>query len=221
MYFSNMNFFTHMSPFPGKPIPAVRWYMENSEIESHSTSSDGKVVISKIDIPNVSRSFLNRTYTCQAKNTELISPYHRTVRVELHRKFRYVQLNLAYKYRRRRLLKKLFARVLPIRVLIIGISYYSTRMWCFCFFSLFLPTRVAIVNILLVSAARIPLSDLTKLSWGSWRAFFFLFFFFLPRMISVVSRLSETFFLLMLISLADSNESSSSFNVEDLLLQQK
>ncbi|XP_065222617.1 hemicentin-1-like isoform X2 [Planococcus citri] len=68
----------------GKPIPMVSWYMENTVIESHTTSSEGKVVTSKIDIPNVSRSFLNRTYTCQATNTNLIKPNRKTVRIELH-----------------------------------------------------------------------------------------------------------------------------------------
>lgn len=73
--------------FIGKPVPLVSWYMENNLIQSQSISSDGEVVISKIDIPNVSRSHLNRTYTCQATNTNLIQPLHKIVRIELNCKF--------------------------------------------------------------------------------------------------------------------------------------
>lgn len=82
--------------FTGKPIPIVSWYMENILLQSHSISSDGKVVISKIDVPSVTRSYLNRTYTCQATNTNLIQPFHRTVRLELNRKFS--PPNLRYKF---------------------------------------------------------------------------------------------------------------------------
>lgn len=80
----------------GKPVPSVSWYMENTLLQSHSVSSPDNVVISKIDVSSITRSYLNRTYTCQATNTNLIQPFHRTVRLELHRKFS--PLNLSYKF---------------------------------------------------------------------------------------------------------------------------
>lgn len=70
----------------GKPVPSVSWYMENTLLQSHSVSSPDNVVISKIDVSSITRSYLNRTYTCQATNTNLIQPFHRTVRLELHLK---------------------------------------------------------------------------------------------------------------------------------------
>ncbi|GBP04548.1 Synaptogenesis protein syg-2 [Eumeta japonica] len=67
-----------------RPQPTLSWLINNKPISEHTLlKNDGKVIISRIKIGAVDRSWLNTTVKCQATNTALLSPHERTARVEM------------------------------------------------------------------------------------------------------------------------------------------
>ncbi|XP_041982912.1 obscurin-like [Aricia agestis] len=77
----------------GRPQPTLSWLINNTPLEDHTIlKNDGKVIISRILISHVDRSWLNTSVRCQATNTQLLSPHERTARVEMNLKPTSVQI---------------------------------------------------------------------------------------------------------------------------------
>ncbi|XP_053615772.1 hemicentin-2-like isoform X1 [Plodia interpunctella] len=68
----------------GRPQPTLTWLINNKQLDDHTIlKNDGKVIISRIAVGAVDRSWLNTSIRCQATNTPLLSPSERAARVEM------------------------------------------------------------------------------------------------------------------------------------------
>ncbi|XP_048477987.1 nephrin [Plutella xylostella] len=77
----------------GRPQPTLSWLINNTTVEDHTVlQDDGKVIVSRVSVRGVDRSWLNTTVKCRATNTALLTPHERSARVEMHLRSTSVQI---------------------------------------------------------------------------------------------------------------------------------
>uniref|UniRef100_A0A1B6DTE2 Ig-like domain-containing protein n=1 Tax=Clastoptera arizonana TaxID=38151 RepID=A0A1B6DTE2_9HEMI len=70
----------------GKPLPKVRWWRENSLIDSKDFLSSESVKSNVLVVKKMDRSFLHANYTCTASNNNISQPLEDRVLIEMHLK---------------------------------------------------------------------------------------------------------------------------------------
>ncbi|XP_063218435.1 nephrin-like [Bacillus rossius redtenbacheri] len=67
----------------GKPPPTVSWLVNEQLVGGARRQARGGVAVSRLHVGRVGREDLNTSFTCQASNSQLAPPLHKSARLEL------------------------------------------------------------------------------------------------------------------------------------------
>ena len=73
--------------FLGDPLPSITWYKDGETIRSSTKIRRGRFLQNDLWIENVKREQFGHSYTCKAKNNDIIPPSQTKVVIDMLRKF--------------------------------------------------------------------------------------------------------------------------------------
>ncbi|XP_060805155.1 synaptogenesis protein syg-2 [Amyelois transitella] len=69
----------------GRPEPVVSWLIDGTPAPQYiGVKTDTHVVVNRLELQNLKREDLNRTFKCRAANTHLVQPQEKIVRLEMN-----------------------------------------------------------------------------------------------------------------------------------------
>jgi hypothetical protein len=74
----------NLNPHPGRPLPTVRWLIDDVEVEGKITHLPGDVVKSSLLLPNLTRDHLHSVLECQASNSDNSLPLSTAVTLDMN-----------------------------------------------------------------------------------------------------------------------------------------
>lgn len=74
----------------GRPSPRVSWWLEHALIDDQYERMSNKMVKNVLHLENLTRQYLNRVFTCQATNNNIVAPISSDITIDINRKFFFV-----------------------------------------------------------------------------------------------------------------------------------